>query len=212
MLKKIFDANNPLMQLLSMAANLLMLNLLTLLCSLPIVTAGAAYAALNDLCIHIVRGEDTYILRPFFRSFRANFKRGTLLWLLVLLAAALVWLDFQLAETWIPPLRYPVLAVGLICLAVALYAFALLSRYDNRLGATLKNAAALAVAFFPRTAAVLVIQVGVWVGALSYLAVGLPLLLLFGLSLPCYLCALLFNGVFQQLDSKTDASAGNPPA
>ena len=200
MLKRFFDNDNPLMRALSTAADLLILNLLTIVCCLPVFTFGAAMTALNDLTIHIVRGQDTYLVRPFFQSFRSNFRKGVLLGLLVLLAEALVVFDVFLASNFAPLLRIPICAVGLILLAVALYAFALLSRYENSLSATLKNAAALAVAFFPRTVGMLVFTVGLWVLAFHFFQYALPLLLLFGFSLPAYVCAQFLNAVFQKLD------------
>ena len=204
MLKRFFDAGNPLMQALSVAADLLMLNLLTLLCCLPVVTAGAALTALNDMCIRIIRGEDNYILKPFFRSFVSNLKLGSIMGLLFMLAGGLVWLDYRLAELYFPPLRITAAAVGLIVLAVALYAFALLARYENTLRKTLKNAATLAVAFFPRTLGMMVCVVGLALLCLNFLNFALPILIMFGLSLPCYVCLLLLNGVFEKLEQKEE--------
>ena len=89
----------------AVAYDLLILNLLTLACSLPVFTAGAAVTALNDVTIHIVRQEDTGNVKPFFRSFAGNFKKGTLLWLLLLLAAALLYLDYIAAQAFVPVLR-----------------------------------------------------------------------------------------------------------
>ena len=63
-MKWFFDMDNPVMRTLSMLADVIVLNLLTLLCSLPIVTAGAAITALNDACIRLVRLEDGEITIP----------------------------------------------------------------------------------------------------------------------------------------------------
>ena len=71
MLKKLFDMDNPVMQALSTAADLLVLNMLTLLCCLPVVTAGAALTALHDVVYKIVLHEETYPYRMFFPAFRA---------------------------------------------------------------------------------------------------------------------------------------------
>ena len=57
-MKWFFDMDNPVMRTLSMLADIVILNLLTLFCSLPIITAGAAVTALNDACIRLVRMED----------------------------------------------------------------------------------------------------------------------------------------------------------
>ena len=202
MFKRIFDANNPLMQALSVAADLLVLNLLTLLCSLPVLTLGAALTALNDAVLRIIRGEDTYLLRSYFRAFRANLLKGSALGLLFLLAGALVWLDYRVALAVAPPLRFTAAAVGVLVLALALYAFALLSRYENTLAGTLKNAASLAVAFFPKTLGMVVCTVAIWVICLNFVNYALPVLLLFGLSLPCYVSALFYTGIFESLEKE----------
>ena len=88
MLKRIFDAENPLMQALSVACDLLLLNCFTILCCLPVVTAGAALTALSDVAMHIVRQEGPGVFRMYFRSFRANLKQGILMGLMFLGAAA----------------------------------------------------------------------------------------------------------------------------
>lgn len=199
-MKKIFDMDNPLMQALSVAADLLALNILALLCCLPIVTAGAGITAMNDLVIHMARQEETYLVKPFFRSFRANFKQSTLLWLLILAAAALLYFDYHAAAVYAPMLRYPIAAIGVMLLAIAMYAFALLSRYENSVFGTLKNAVSLAIGFFPRTLGMVVFTVAFWVLAIHFYRFGVPVLVLFGLSLPCYVCALLLRGVFDQLE------------
>lgn len=199
-MKKIFDMDNPLMQALSVAADLLALNILALLCCLPIVTAGAGITAMNDLVIHMARQEETYLVKPFFRSFRANFKQSTLLWLLILAAAALLYFDYHAAAVYAPMLRYPIAAIGVMLLAIAMYAIALLSRYENSVFGTLKNAVSLAIGFFPRTLGMVVFTVAFWVLAIHFYRFGVPVLILFGLSLPCYVCALLLRGVFDQLE------------
>ena len=181
MFKRFFDAGNPLMQGLAIAADLLFLNLLTLVCCLPVFTAGAALTALSDLAQQLVRGEETYVLRGYFRSFRSNFKKGCLLGLIFLGAAALVWLDYRVALAVMPVMRFAAAAVGVLVLAAAIYAFALQARFENSLGGTLKNALAL------------------WIIALRFINYALPVMLMFGLSLPAYVCAQLYKGVFEKL-------------
>lgn len=199
-MKKFFDMDNPFMKALSVAADLLALNILTLLCSVPIVTAGASITAMNDVIIHSVRGEEGYIFRGFFRAFASNFKKGTLLGLLLLVCAAVLYFDYLAALTFIPVLRVGIAAIAVIVLVIAIYAFALLSRYENTLGGTLKNASACLVGFFPRTLGMAAFTAGLWLLSVRFIRIGAPVLLLFGLSLPCYVNVLLMKGVFDQLD------------
>jgi len=201
-MKKLFSMDNPIMQALEVAADLMALNLLTLVCSLPLFTMGAAVTALCACLIRLVRGEDGNLMRDYFTAFRSNFKKGCLLGLLLLFAAGLLWVDYRAALVYAPPLRYGIAAIALLLLALAQYAFALLARYENSLAHTLKNAAALAVGYFPRTAGMLGFLVAFWLLAARFYAIGVPLMFLFGLSLPAYVDALLLQPVFQKLEGE----------
>ena len=199
-MKKLFDMDNPVMRALSVAADLLILNILTVICSLPIITMGAAFTAMNDVCIRIVRGEEGYIFKGFFRSFASNFKKGTLLGLVLIACALFLYYDYFAALTYIPQMRFGILAMAVILFAVCQYAFALLARYENTFGAMLKNAAALTVGYFPRTLIMVVFAVALWLLSLRFPQVGGPVLIMFGFSVPCYINALLLKGVFNKLD------------
>lgn len=201
MWNRIFDMENPVMRALGAVCDLLVLNLLTILCSLPVVTVGAALTALDDVTLRIVRREDDGVVKGYFRAFRANLKKGVALGLIFLLAAVVLYVDYSIAAALAPVLRVAVVAAALIVGAVALYAFALLARYENTLLQTLKNAATLSVAFFPRTLGLLVFTVALWLLCLYFFQIALPVLLMFGLSLPAYIGALLFNGVFQTIEN-----------
>ena len=201
-MKKLFSMDNPFMKALSVAADLLILNIFTVLLCLPVVTMGPAMIAMNDIVIHMVRGEEGYTIRPYFRSFKANFKYGAFISLIIAVAAALLYFDYLAASTYIPLMKVPIIAIGVILLALLFYALALFARYDNTFGATLKNAGILAVANFPRTLFMVICAVGLWVVSINFPKIGVPVLILFGFSLPCYVNILLLNGVFRKLDGE----------
>lgn len=203
-MKKIFRSDSPVMKALTIAADLLVLNLLTLILSLPLVTMGPAVIAMNDIVIHIVRGEEGYTVKPYFQAFKANLKQGMLLSLIIVVAAGLLFADYLAALAFIPIMRVPIMAIGVIILSILFYAFGLFARYENTFGATLKNAAMLAVGNFPRTLFMVICAVGLWVVCINFYRFGIPVLLLFGFSLPCYVNILLLNGVFRKLDGDED--------
>lgn len=61
-----------------------LLNFLWFICSLPVFTIGASTTALYYASLKIIRGEESYAGRLFFRSFKENFKQATQLWLILL--------------------------------------------------------------------------------------------------------------------------------
>ena len=209
-MKKLFDMDNPLMRALSAAADLIVLNFLALLCSLPLVTLGASWAALSETSLRLVRGEEGRVGRDFLRAFRANLRGGIPLGLLFLLAAGLVYFDYLAALTYVPVLRAGIIAIALLLLGAAFYAFALQGHFENTLGGTLKNAAVLAVGYFPRTAGMLVFAVAMWLLCLKFWRMLLPVLALLGLALPVYVAAIFLNDVFRKLEQGSGDGADRP--
>lgn len=200
-MKWLFDADNPVMHALSIVGDLILLNLFTIACCLPLVTAGAGLAALNVAVLQRIRGEETSTGKDFFRAFRENFKGGCAMGLLFLLIFGLLFADYLAAQAYIPILCPVIAAMAVLVLTLGLYAFALLARYENTLWGTLKNALLLAIAYFPRTVGMVVFTMALWVLAIQYFVYGAPILFLVGLSLPCYVVILLAQPVFANLEN-----------
>ena len=76
--------NSPFGRFMNRLVDVLFLSLLTLLCSLPIVTVGASFSALYYVLFRMARGTDEGVMRDFFKGFRQNFFKGTALWLIIL--------------------------------------------------------------------------------------------------------------------------------
>ena len=203
-MKKFFSIDNPLMAALSVAADLLVLNLLTILASLPVITCGAAIVAMHSVVIKIVRGEECYIIKPFFKEFASNIRKGILLSVIMIVASVVVYFDYRAAKAYIPQMRVAVIAIGIILLAILFYAFALMARYENTFPATMKNAVILSIAYFPRTLFMVVCAVGLWFVCVHVYRIGIPILAMFGISIPCYVNILLMNKMFHKLEGDMD--------
>ncbi len=67
--------------LIERAAHLIFLNLIFILCCLPVITIGSALTALYAACRAAAKSEPCY--RLFFQAFTASFKRATLAWLVL---------------------------------------------------------------------------------------------------------------------------------
>lgn len=202
MLKKIFDMDNPLMQGLQTAAYLMILNFFTIILCIPVVTAGAAFTALHDVSISMIRQRETYPWKMYIDSFKKNLKQGILMGLIFIAAALLLLFNYNAAAAFIPPFRFVSLALGIILLAVSFYAFALLAVFDNTTAGTLKNALLLTAGYFPRTALMTVFAVAIIVLALRFPTLLAPVLLMFGFSLPVYVSALIYDPVLKELEEK----------
>ena len=73
---KFFDSGNPVMRFLTRLVDLAILNIMTVVFSLPIITFGASLTAMNFVLLHLYRKDETYVTRMFKKSFRDNLKQG----------------------------------------------------------------------------------------------------------------------------------------
>lgn len=74
-----FSSEGPLIGFLQKIGMLIVLSVLFLLCSLPLVTMGAAASALYYAVAKSVRRGRGYPTKEFFRAFKRNLKNGTVL-------------------------------------------------------------------------------------------------------------------------------------
>lgn len=77
-MSRFFNPDNPIMEFIAKIFDLILLNLLFIFSCVPIITIGASTSALSYVTLKMVRGEDPYIWQNFWKSFRQNFKQGTL--------------------------------------------------------------------------------------------------------------------------------------
>ena len=202
---KLLDYENPLMQVLNQIGRLILLNFLTVLCSLPVITAGAALTALDSQILRLVRHEESGITEAYFQAFRKNFRQGTSIWLILLACYGLVAVDFCLiTKLEIPAIR-PLLAAVLAALTgTALYAFPIAARFANPVCTVMRNALLMSLVQLPKTAVMMVLY-AIPVGFV-WLSEGLlPLWLMFGLSAPAWLSAMLYNKLFLKLEQAAKA-------
>ncbi|MDR0958927.1 MAG: DUF624 domain-containing protein [Propionibacteriaceae bacterium] len=89
-MNELFNANSPLMRLLTRVADVMLLNLIFIGTSLPVVTLGASLTALNDTAMKIVADDHPSPLEDYLASFKQNFRQGSVLGLIVLGLAAVV--------------------------------------------------------------------------------------------------------------------------
>lgn len=202
---KFFDLDSPLMQGLSKMADMMILNLLTLLCCLPIITVGPALTALNYMSLKLVRNEECYIVKGYFKSFKENFKQSTVIWLLMLLVAILLALDFYIiisAESEISGIMQILIFVAAIFwLCTALYVFPVLARFQNTIRATVKNAFLMSVMQFPKTV-VMAVAYLIPLVVFIYFFQLTPIVLFFGFSAPAWVSAKLYDKLFKKLENK----------
>lgn len=193
-MSKLFRMDSPLMRFLTKIADLMVLNILFCVTSIPLITIGASWTALYSVTLKMVRDEEGSVSRSYFRSFRQNFRQATLLWLGVLVVLALLVLDIRvlngMAEGTAPGLlRVGVEILALLGIMVLQYLFPSLARFEASLADTLKNACMMVLAHLPKTALMTAAAVGaVWITLINNttIAIGLMVWPLIGFSLMAF--------------------------
>lgn len=200
---KWFDIESPLIQGLNKVADLMWLNVLTLLCCIPIITAGAALTAAHYVALKIKRNEEGYIAREFFKSFKMNFKQSTIIWLMILVITLIFATDFYIIKEGgielSNILRVTLMAIGCLFVFAVLWVFPVQAKFSNPIKATLKNAFALSILQLPKTFLMLAMYVLPYIILFLTLRV-FPLVVLFGISVPVYVSAILYNKMFKKLE------------
>lgn len=193
-MSKLFRMDSPLMRFLTKIADLMVLNILFCVTSIPLITIGASWTALYSVTLKMVRDEEGSVSRSYFRSFRQNFRQATLLWLGVLVVLALLVLDIRVLNgmaggTAPGLLRVGVEILALLGIMVLQYLFPSLARFEASLADTLKNACMMALAHLPKTALMTAAVVGaVWITLINNttIAIGLMVWPLIGFALMAF--------------------------
>lgn len=207
---RLFDLDSPVISFLSRLADLVWLNILTLLCCIPVVSAGAAITALHCVTIKMVRNEEGYLTKSYLKSFKENFKQATVLWLLFVLILAVAagdfWFISRMDESVQGVLRTVLAAVFFFYLCGAVYWFPLLSRFDNTIQNTVRNACLIGILHFPKTICILTVYIFFAVLYVLFAYRIMPLILLLGISLPVYTASYLYSGIFKKLEPEEEIS------
>ena len=160
-MKDLFNLNSVWVQRFAMLTNLVFLNILWLVCCIPVFTAGAATSALYHTVFQYHTNTDDEVLRPFFRAFRANFRQSTLFLLpflasLVLLAFDMIYLVSHGTGV---ALLFPLLVIACLLMGMMVHLFPLIARFDMDAKALLRTAFSLTVLHLPATLVVLILTV-----------------------------------------------------
>lgn len=129
------------------------INLLWLLCCIPVVTAGASTAAML-WCIYQFRADEPCGSRVFFRAFRAHFGKATVLWLVILFFAVMLGVDYSIVAYMEFPGRMAVIGLifflGFGLILVTEMIFPLLVQFPGTVKEMAVNAILLSIANLPR--------------------------------------------------------------
>lgn len=203
---RLFDMDNKFFRFMGKLADLCILNVLCILCCIPVVTAGASITAMFYVTMKMVRNEEAYIARSFFKSFKENFRQATVINIIMLVIAGVLYVDFRVVKsmpgTASTVFQYLFLIFAILYVMLFTYIYPVLAKFYNSIKNTFRNAILMSVRHLPYT--VLMILVSICPVLVFYIqsaraqSMLLLLLIMVGFALVAYINSFFFVKIFDR--------------
>ena len=214
---RFFNLDSPFVQFMNRVADLMWLNILFLICCIPFITIGASTTAMYYVTLKMVRNEESYIGKSFFKSFKQNFLQATAIWMIFVVAGGVLLLDYRImsgqtgvglsSNTAKTVMQVLLIAVLFFYLFTLVFVFPLLSKFDNSVKNTMKNALFMSIRHFPVTLGCISLFIIILI--LVYkIPVMSALCFLLVFSTAAYICSLMFVRVFDNYIPEADTTEG----
>lgn len=195
----VFNPENRFWMFMDKVMDAMIISLLWLVCSLPVVTMGAATTAVYQFTLHQVRDEEGYVWKSFFKAFRQNFRQATALWLGGLAAGAFLAADIYFCmRIPIPGTLRMALMIGLGCIGAVylltmMYVLPLTACFEVSVRTAVRDSFIMAVGNLPVSLLILVVY-----GIFAVLACCRPGAAVFCVGLAIFVSSYLFHFVFRR--------------
>ena len=206
------NPDSRIMSFLAKLGDMFILNVLYLVCCIPVITIGAATTALYYNTLKMAENRESYVWREVLRTFKENFKQATIIWMIILVIGAVLVGDFLVmggigSQALASVTAIVVIVVGVFLILTAVYVFPVLARFDNSVLNIMKYALLMAIRHLPSTVVILAIHSVPLLLAFASLEAfirGLLPVLLFTVSILAYFESKLFSRIFSNYYPKTE--------
>lgn len=173
-----FGLDGKLFRGLSKAGDFLILALITVICCIPVITIGASLTAAFYSGMRLVKDEENYVYKDFFKSFKTNFVQGFIMEVVLAVIGVVLFIDLRACAYWAFSgsgsmigniFMYAIVGCFVVWGGVVLYSFAVLARYDDKAFTVLKNSLILCTHHLPQTIIIMVATYGLMFFLLSIL-------------------------------------------
>lgn len=202
----IFSPDSEFMLAVGKIADYVILNLLCVLFSIPIVTAGAAMTAKFYVAMKMTRGEEPQVLQAFLKSFRENLKQATGIWVIVLMVGAIVAWDwysilFGKSQGMFFAGKIIFLVMTILLWSVVYNIFPFLARFHMSTKEAIKGSLVFTFLNLPRMVVILLVTVLPYVIEAWYLEWGLAIWL-FCTTVTLYYVSKMYVTEFRKIEER----------
>ncbi|MDO5336224.1 MAG: YesL family protein [Eubacteriales bacterium] len=149
MLRGFLDNDSTFGRLMTRCGIVIGANIMFILFSFPVVTAGASYVALYHVMLKMLRGDG--VINPFKQfwiGFKNNFKQATIYWVVLLALFIFGYMDVtfcrQMGGVW-EYFMYAIYALGIVALIITLLLFPTMAAFADTILHLIRNALFFAV-------------------------------------------------------------------
>lgn len=151
-----FTSKEKIFHFFNKLTDLVILNFLFIITSLPIITIGTSCTALYQTLLQLINNTESYIMHDYFSAWKANLKASTILWIpcmiFIILSAANLSILPLMPQSTKSIFLLPIQLLFLFLLyGLLLYSFVLPSPYRDTLKNTLRNALLISFRYLPFT-------------------------------------------------------------
>lgn len=194
-----FSINSPFARGVNKLVQMLYVGVLWFMCSIPVITVGAATASLYEVLLKLEKDQENYIASSYFRALKRNLKSATLVWLPILLAGIVFGVNLfyyaVLGDGQFPVQSVVFAVLSLLTVMASGYVFPTMARFENTTAGTFRFAFALAVRNPGWTVVIVILHL--LTGFVCWFFLFFPVVFIMGIS--GYLQAVIFNHIFDHL-------------
>lgn len=202
------NLKNGLITFLTITGDLMALNILWFVCSLPIITIGPSTNALFTVTLKLTEGQPVSVLKTFFKAFKENFKQSLIVGAFSVFTIFTIYCDVNYILAVEGLLQKVYIVITCIALALLLttitYLNGLIAKYNNTLKGHIINTFKLAFVNPIQTILMWLILLVpffcvLFIQPIVILYVGW-FFILFLVSLPIFVCSIILNSVFRKFN------------
>lgn len=198
---KKFGIDNPFFAFMGRVGDILILNILFVITSIPVVTIGMSLSAMYRVTLRMARKECNYVAKEYFRACREEWKKSTVIWLIMLMSGGVLVFDVTVGKDMWNALNAAVGALIFIWGMLFTYVFAVQARFENTVKNIFKNALYMAVRHFPFTVIMMVLNaipaVCILFGSMT-MALATPIYVAAGFTVTARINSIFLNRIFRK--------------
>ena len=155
--------DSPLGRMFGRVGDIIIVNLLFVLCSLPVLTIGASLCAMNFVLLKKRKGDEVPVVGTFFAAFKENFKQGTITWLITLAVGALLYTYIRFfgidGPSPTPFLYYLFIILAVMVLFIVIWLFPAIASFRG----SVRDLFARAFFFMSKNLPLTFVMAGLWI-------------------------------------------------